>query len=192
MKLFGSYTSPYVRHCRIAMLQEGFDFEMVETSYDESAKGSPTARVPFFKDGDLFLTDSSSITKYLREKAGKTFIADVKTMDAYTLTNTVMDSAINIFLLERDGITFENSAYLKRQAYRVGLGLAELDGLVGDNADLNNEFILRVACLLDWGRYRSRFDFSEFANLVKLLEEANKNEHFIATTPPENSNFLPK
>ena len=34
MKLFGSYTSPYVRHCRIVLAQNGQDCEFVETDYE--------------------------------------------------------------------------------------------------------------------------------------------------------------
>jgi len=192
MKLFGSYTSPYVRHCRIALLQEGkqegVDFEFVETDYATSKAESPTAKVPFFQDGDLFLTDSSSITKYIREMAGKDFIPSVNDFDGYALVNTVMDSAINIFLLERDGITFENSDYLKRQAYRVAIGLAELDGLIKNRLSLgitiDNDFLLRTACFLDWGLYRQRFDFGDFENLVNLLVEAKENGIFESTSPP--------
>lgn len=184
MKLFGSYTSPYVRHCRIALLQEGLSFELIETDYATSAKESPTAKVPFFKHADLFLTDSSSIIKYIREQSGKAFIPEVKDFDAYALVNTLMDAAINIFLLERDAITFEHSDYLKRQAQRVSLGLAELNVLTHERIDMSNDFVLRTACFLDWGRYRGRFDFSQHTGLLDLLDAANENQEFAATAPP--------
>ena len=74
MKLYGSLTSPYVRHARIAIAQSGFQCEFEEADYARSAELSPTARVPFFEDGDLMLTDSSSILKYVREKAGTGFL----------------------------------------------------------------------------------------------------------------------
>ena len=38
MELFGSYTSPYVRHCRIALLETDTKFSLTETDYDTSAK----------------------------------------------------------------------------------------------------------------------------------------------------------
>ena len=61
MKLYGSYTSPYVRHCRIVIEQLGLACDFVEADYTLSAKKSPSMKVPFLQDGDLQLTDSTSI-----------------------------------------------------------------------------------------------------------------------------------
>ena len=63
MELFGSYTSPYVRHCRIVMMQLGQAFTLVPTDNDASAKGSPTQRVPYLKDGQRFFRDSMTIVQ---------------------------------------------------------------------------------------------------------------------------------
>ena len=63
MELFGSFTSPYVRHCRVVLAHTGLDCEFVETDYDQSAARSPTRRVPFLRDGDRMLTDSASILR---------------------------------------------------------------------------------------------------------------------------------
>ena len=52
MKLFGSFTSPYVRHCRIALMQSGLDWEMAELDiHTSNDPGTPTLRVPFLEDG---------------------------------------------------------------------------------------------------------------------------------------------
>jgi glutathione S-transferase len=75
MKLYGSYTSPFVRHCRIALIETGLAFDFIETDQTGSAAKSPTKRVPFLEDGNIFLTDSSSILKHIREKTGHTFFA---------------------------------------------------------------------------------------------------------------------
>ena len=79
MKLYGSVTSPYVRHVRVALAQSGFDYTFVEADYAMSAERSPTAKVPFFEDGDLTLTDSTSILKHVREKSGMEFLEDSRT-----------------------------------------------------------------------------------------------------------------
>lgn len=79
MELYGSYTSPYVRHCRLAMLEAGLDFKFVETDALASARKSPTQKVPFLKDGDITLNDSCSIVKYVRERSGKRFLKILKT-----------------------------------------------------------------------------------------------------------------
>ena len=47
MELFGSYTSPFVRHCRIALLETKTKFSFTETDFETSAKLSPAKKVPF-------------------------------------------------------------------------------------------------------------------------------------------------
>ena len=48
MELFGSYTSPYVRHCRIAFKETGLAYSFTETDHDMSAKLSPAKRCLFY------------------------------------------------------------------------------------------------------------------------------------------------
>ena len=38
MKLYGNYTSPFVRHCRVALLQQKLDCDFVEIDYAMTAK----------------------------------------------------------------------------------------------------------------------------------------------------------
>ena len=47
MKLFGSYTSPFVRHCRIVLAQHQQSYEFIPTDYAQSAQQTPTKRVPY-------------------------------------------------------------------------------------------------------------------------------------------------
>src|SRR5687768_13162700 len=101
MELFGSYTSPYVRHCRIVMMQLGQSFTFVEANNDVSAKGSPTKRVPYLRDDDRLLTDSSSILQYTRQKAGQPFLATIDDAERYHLANTALEATVNIFQLEK-------------------------------------------------------------------------------------------
>ena len=102
MKLYGSYTSPFVRHCRIALLETGLACEFIETDQAGSAAKSPTKRVPFLEDGDVFLTDSSSILKHIREKAGTAFLSSASELDLFAMVNTALDATVNLFFLERD------------------------------------------------------------------------------------------
>ena len=83
------------------------------------AKLSPAKKVPFLHHNDLRLHDSTSILKYVRDKADERFFADVKDFDQYCLVNTAMDSAINVFLLEREGVTADSVKYIKRQQQRI-------------------------------------------------------------------------
>ena len=184
MILYGSYTSPYVRHCRVQLAQLGSDFEFVETDYAASDKGSPTKRVPYLQDGESAFTDSSSILMHIRQSAGLSFIEDTAEMERYCLAGTALDTAINLFLLEREGQTPDNNAYLARQSSRVQTTLAALDSLVSADDGEIDVADLRIACLLDWGLYRQRFTLDGLNNLTALLERARAWDVFANTAPP--------
>ncbi|MEE4330731.1 MAG: glutathione S-transferase family protein [Wenzhouxiangella sp.] len=174
MKLHGSLFSPYVRHCRVALAETGLDHDFVETDYDQSAKLSPTARVPFLEDGELRLNDSASILRHIRERAGQPFMPDIEDYELFLLANTGLDSTVNLFLLERDGLTPERVPYLARQAARVRTVLSELDRVCGRRvADFKPPFtdgLIRTACYLNWATFRERLDHSGFGHLVQLVD----------------------
>ena len=183
MKLYGSYTSPFVRHARIALMQSGLDFTFEEADYDLSAKMSPTAKVPYLKHGDLMLTDSSSILKYVREKSGAQYLADIVDFELFAMSTTLLDTAINLFLLEKEGCTPDNTPYLGRQARRLSTGLAELNRRFDPADGIRLDSALRCACFLDWAMFRERFSMNELGNLVALVEAARKDANFAATDP---------
>ncbi|NKI33747.1 glutathione S-transferase family protein [Wenzhouxiangella sp. XN79A] len=182
MKLHGSYTSPYVRHCRIAMRDAGLAFEFIETDNGQSARQSPTQRVPFLDIDGLRLTDSTSILRWVREHQGRPFLADPGAFDRYLMVNTAMDAAVNLFLLERDGLRPEDVPYLARQRDRVRTILEALDlrfqavGLDGDDG-------LRLACFLSWAMFRDRADPTGYGTLGGVLEHWDARPEFAATHP---------
>jgi len=187
MILYGTVTSPYVRHLRVALAQFGLDYDFVETNQRQSAKQSPSKRVPYLIDGDRKLTDSSSILLYIKQKAGELGFADVVDFDIFCLANTALDAEINLFFMARDNVTEDNSAYMKRQRARVGSTLAYLDsqfdGYTQNNTNLSDGE-LRLACFLSWGLFRHRFAIDGFDNLKLLLAAAQNNPHFVSTAPP--------
>ena len=184
MKLFASYTSPYARHCRLALNQFGINYEMIDTDYAASAAGSPTLRVPFLQDGDLKFTDSSSILMHLHGLAGMPFIASATDMERYALINTTMDATINLFLLERDGLTPDQGGYLARQQARVEAGLAALEAHPWNTQAPLGVCETRLACFLDWGLFRQRIRLDECPNLIRFLEQAREWPTFSETAPP--------
>jgi glutathione S-transferase len=185
MKLYGSYTSPFVRHCRIVLLEEQLECEFIETDFDASAQKSPTKKVPFLEDGDVQLTDSASILMYLRQKAGKAFPANAEDFNLFCEVNTVLDASVVLFFMEmRDGMQSDQSVYLSRNKARVQSALAHLDTLnYSETGFTDGE--LRLACLLAWGLYRNRFSLGDFPNLSSLLQRAESYQPFIETRPPK-------
>ncbi|MDO3383603.1 glutathione S-transferase [Gilvimarinus algae] len=184
MELYGSYTSPFVRHCRIALAESGLDCEFVETDRAASAEKSPTKKVPFLRDDTLTLTDSTSILKYIREKSGRVFLEDVAEYDAFCLVNTSLDACVNLFFLELDGITTDRSDYLKRQKARVESTLSELNTMALAHQAPFNDMELRLGCYLAWGLYRQRFSIHAYDNLTHMLQALNNYEPFRDTAPP--------
>lgn len=186
MKLYGSYTSPFVRHVRIILLETAQPFEFIETDQTGSSAKSPTQRVPFLEDGDIFLTDSASIAKYLREKAGQDYCKTAKELDEVCLVNTLMDATVNLFFIKRDGVDITAIPYLQRQAARIQSTLAELNQQAWPTTAPYNDAQLRLACFIGWAKLRNQIDFSIYGNLEHFYNNALNYHHFMATQPPQS------
>ena len=185
MKLYGSLTSPFVRHVRIALAQSDLAWEFSEADPAMSQERSPTAKVPFMEDGDVLLTDSSSILKYVREKSGAGFLVDIEDYELFAMTNTLLDSALNLFFLEQAGVTPDQVPYLARQRDRVISGAAELNRRFDPAAGIVRDSALRCACFLGWTQFRQRLSLDGLDNLQGLLAAANENALFAETAPPQ-------
>jgi glutathione S-transferase len=186
MKLYGSYTSPFVRHVRIVLLETTQPCEFIETDQAGSTAKSPTQRVPFLEDGEVFLTDSASITKYLREKAGQDYCKTAQELDDVCLVNTVMDATVNLFFIKRDGVDITNIPYLQRQTARIQSTLTELNQQTWPTSAPYNDAQIRLACFIGWAKLRKQIDFSIYDNLENFYSGALNYPHFIATQPPQN------
>ena len=193
MKLYGSYTSPFVRHCRIALLEgqaKGtLACEFIETDIVASGKLSPTKKVPFLQDvnngKDIELTDSASILMYLREQSGKTFFNDATDFNVFCNVNTVLDASVNLFFLElKDNILPTEGSYLERHQERVLSALSYFNESEYSNQAPFTDGELRLACFLDWGLFRNRINIDGLDNLQTLLKAARSYDIFAQTAPP--------
>ncbi len=190
MKLYGNKLSPFVRHCRIAFLESGLDFEFIEdTDYQMSKRLSPTQRIPFLEyalDGQVkMLTDSTSIIRFIRERSGCSFLATVDELNDYCAINTLNDAQVNLFLLKKEGLGPENVKYLQRQQDRIQTGLQEFEQRQWPTQPPWNDVILRLACFLDWVRFRKHFSLEPFPQLQDLLVHVDQYGPFQETAPIE-------
>ncbi len=187
MKLYGSYTSPYVRHCRIVLAECGVAHQFIEADYATSAKLSPTARVPFLDDGDRRLHDSASILKHIRSKAGQDFMADIDDFETFLLANTGLDTSINLFLLEKEGLLPKDVPYLARQQARVESVMSELDARCGTTGEPEHasfsDGLLRVGCFLSWALFRQRLTIDKHRHLLALMARLDADPGFARTHP---------
>jgi len=184
IKLYGSYTSPYVRHCRIALMEAGLSFELIPTDQSQSAEQVATQRVPFFDDGKIKLSDSMSILRYIREQAGQSFLPSVASLEQYCLVNTALDAAANVFYLEKFGLKGSDNAYIERQQARIHSCLSLIEAQA-PSFKPQDDVSLRLACFLDWAKFRQRIDHSLYPNLQKLLNSAQSYDAFAQTPPTE-------
>ncbi len=187
MKLYGSYTSPFVRHCRITLAETGLDCEFIETLPANKGELPPTLKIPFLTDGDLQLHDSTSIIRYMREKANMPFLPDIESFDFFGVVNTALDSVVNIFQLERSGVTVSNYAYLQRQQERV-LGTVSYINEQLSKRDMGwDDAMIRLVCFADWAIYRDRVDLSAFDQIHHWLNKARDMDSFASTAIPQDS-----
>lgn len=187
MQLYGSYTSPYVRHCRIVLAQSQLEWHFIETDLSKIAEISPTKKIPFLTDKDVSLSDSTTICRHIRQRCNTPFLADLNDHDLYCQVSTLMDSAINLFYLEKDGIAADSSAYLQRQKLRVDEGLIVLNNQVSQLShavDAYNDAHLRLGCFLSWGLFRQRFSLDGLSHLQAIVAHFEADAIFVATRPP--------
>ncbi|MGX9463249.1 glutathione S-transferase family protein [Shewanella sp. A14] len=184
MKLYGSFTSPFVRHCRIALLESTLDYQFIETDQASSAELSPTQRVPFLHDGQLSLTDSSAILRHIRHKSSKPYLDSVLELDQFCMINTALDSSINLFFLTRDGVDIERFDYTIRQTQRINTTLAEFEQFDLPLRGPFNDVQLRLGCYLSWAVFRQRIDIEGYPKLKLFLAAIEKEPFFIETAPP--------
>lgn len=190
MKLYGNNLSPFVRHCRVAFLESGLDFEfLLDTDYQMSKLKSPMQRIPFLEyevDGKpKMLTDSSSILRFIRESSGANFLPKVEDLNDFCAVNTLIDSQVNLFLLKKEGLTADNVNYLQRQQNRIQTGLQEFEQRQWPSQAPWDDVTLRLACFLDWVRFRKHFSLEPFPGLLALLANLDAYEPFQQTAPVE-------
>jgi len=210
MKLYGHDTSPYVRRVRALLLELGVPFERDVADWLKPSadflKASPIGRLPALvvreNGADLTLFDSKTIAGYLlAEHAPKAASADELPLQAslfstthrfadenvLTAIDTALDSAIALFIFERDGIERESAPYLLRQAARIDNCLAWLDTAYAGRTTLHDGtfgFVdLGLACCLDWLAFRKAKDFSDHSNLAAFYERNKSRASLVATDP---------
>ena len=195
MKLYGVRTSPYVRHARVALTQSNLEWELEQVTLDTISR-SPTLRVPFLIDGDLTLSDSSVIVRYVREQSGQAFLATVADHELFALATSVLDTAVNVYLMNigdsadlaevpagASAIGFDPKTYFERQQERIAVGIQELERCQLSSSQPYTDGEIRLACLLDWAAYRETIELSGKDNLCRFLADIRAWPPFAETAP---------
>lgn len=224
LKLYGHDTSPYVRRIRVLLAEKGLPFErdtdgwMVPTA--EVLRINPMLRVPAMADVDpsraggeaQYLLDSKIIAAYLYDRYPQAppppppgAVPLQSTMyhhkhryddeNALFCLDAATDSAINLFLLELDGIPGDKSPYLGRQLERVRSCLTWLDELLAGRPTLHegifSYFDIAVVCALEWMMFRNRYPVRDHRNLAQLIDRHASRPSLEATHPRHAANAGP-
>lgn len=221
LKLYGHDTSPYVRRIRVLLAEKGLPFQRDPASWsapDSAAMQlNPLQRVPVLADeapgGTTGLFDSKLIAAYLFDRYPQVAPAPsgMLTLQAtlfhpehryedenlLLILDGAVDSAINVFLLELDGIPRAQSPYIKRQVDRIDRCLRHIDARLAGRTTIHAGafgFVdLALACHLDWLVFRDRYPVRTLPNLAAFLDahagrpslESTHPRHAASAAPPK-------
>ncbi len=191
IELFANRSSPFARHCRVALLEEAITYQLTHTTPAESSNHSAMQKIPFLRYQDAAgntqqLSDSSAIVMFVRALAGKVPFANAAEFDLYCQANTIADTAINLFVMAKTGQTPDNNPYLARQQSRLLSGLDALNALVMPTLEEGiaiNDAWLRVACVVDWLSFRALVNTASYPNLQQYLVAMGQHTAFAGTDP---------
>jgi glutathione S-transferase len=208
LKLFGHDASPYVRRVRIVLAELGIPFERDTRGWQDPAPelvaSSPIQRVPMLDLGPgasvRHLFDSRVIAGLLFGLPHAPPAGDPPFQDALlepslalldqnvlSVTDAALDSLVNVFMLENDGIRAEQSSYLQRQGTRARGCLDWLERTYRGRRTLAPGRLayadVAVITLLGWIRFRKRLDLGSWPGLL-AVEAAHAGRPSIASTQP--------
>lgn len=197
LKLFGSFTSPYVRRVRIVALELGVEMDWVDTT---TAAGQASLRQfnPLWKvpaatvEGEPCF-ESSQINNQLLDRFGPGPLAPRSTLDgparnAMAVVDGALDALINAFYLSKDGVIANETSYLQKQYDRAASALNWLEQRVrGPWLTSTEQFGLPEIALLtalDWIRFRDAYPVARHPQLVRCAEEHRGRASVIGTALP--------
>jgi len=138
MKLIGSNPSPFARRVRMWAAQNNVDLALVnldifsEQDRPTLASNNPGRKIPVLIDGDLTLSDSTIILRYLIAKAGKTPLSWSQE-HLLNIINACNDSLVELALSRRSGFdTSDDKLFFNLQNERIAETLSYLNSHFND------------------------------------------------------------
>lgn len=196
IRLFGSFTSPYVRRVRVVADELGLPLEQIDTTPAEGTaelrKRSPIWKVPVAEVDGQLIFDSHVITEVLLERHGRGKLAplpvdDIEARNAISVIDGALDALINAFYLGKEGVTPAQAPYLKKQSERAAASLAWLDQNVHEPFVTSRKQLglpeIALGSALGWMRFRNVYDIEQHQRLMRCFEELEKRPSFHATQP---------
>lgn len=198
--VYGTLTSPYVRRVRAVAHELGAEVDLVDAFTEDGQAqlraASPLWKVPAAKiDGTLVFDSSVIVDTLIRRDGGATSDAvepiapdDLRTRNIVTVVDGVLDALINVFYLDKDGISAAQSTYVTKQLDRARASMGWLDEqLDGVWLSPNRRFgvaELALTTTLGWMRFRDRYPVADHLALLHAFETHDARPSMAATRPP--------
>lgn len=179
--LYGSLRSPFVRLCRILMIQNQIPFEFKVLNFVDSkddaaelAKETPINKVPVLIDGSQRIYDSRVIVNHLITKHSLRRLS-LDDENRVSMIYACMDAGVILFLMRKEGFDIQSSGFfVSRNRNRIPECLNELkpwmQKLNPKLAEDWNYASISLYCFLYWAEARevlSLEDYPEYAEFMK-------------------------
>jgi glutathione S-transferase len=177
-KVIGSVRSPFVRICRLFLLQNQipFEFEILnflenETDAQKLATETPVNKVPVLVDGAQKIFDSRVIINYLIKKHGLPALT-IDEENYVTAIYSCLDTGVLLFLLKRDGIDIQAPGFFRaRNRERIPANLKYLEAWASklDPAKDWSYPAMALFSFLYWGEKREVLSLEDYPNMKAFL-----------------------
>ena len=203
LRLFFGANSPYARKVRVVLAELQIPFESVPAdTANPSAEFlavNPNRRIPALSDGDTQLFESNIILDYLLREYPNTGKGDPPLSAALVrpehrwddwkilvTIETMLDSGLNLFQMNKSGIGPEQAPYLQAEQRRIQSDLDWLEQRASPGGFVQGAFSvldLNLVCALEWANFRQPFEWSGRPKLAAIVE-LHKDRESISTTRP--------
>ncbi len=195
MHLYGSYTSPYVRRVRILADGLGVPLAMTDVATEAGQAAlravTPLWRVPTLTlpDGTA-LWDSQAILEGLVRRHGwgpfRPVVDIERESNLVLAVNGALDSAVNVFYLQKDGVDAAGVPYLTKQKARVDAAMAWIEQQLCEDAFFDGRpgfAELALYTTLGWMAFRDTWPVADHPILASFHARWDAEPGWKASAP---------
>ena len=187
MELLGAGVSPFARRIRLLLGRRDYvfrDLNFYDVDRDTLRRHNPVLKIPALIDGDLTLSDSRVIARYLSDKMALAPLTWAQE-NQLTVIDGLNDAAMIRLLSMRSGLDVDQDAmFYNTQRERMQECAAWLDGEARAGVfEAWHYPTICAYCTIDWLAFRQLFDIQAYGQLQALLEQ-HSDQPMVAETDP--------
>ena len=199
MKLVGSFTSPYVRKVRVALIEKQISHDFVNDppwgADSHVTDYNPLGKVPaLITDNGDVLFDSTILLEHIEllNAAPALLPSDKKAAlqvkQLVILADGITDAGVSVLLESRRPPEKQSSDWVARQHAKIERGLAALDARVAGKTWLHGNMFsaadIAAGCMLFWLEFRlPQINWRKYPALADLSGRLAVRPSFVQTIP---------